>query len=98
MAPRRVTISSSHVATFSALVFSSRRRHTRGALVTGVQTCALPIYAHFFAITTGVVAYAAPQTVSRDGDRVVIETGASGGEAAGSLDGDRKSTRLNSSH
>src|SRR3546814_1424181 len=23
--------------------FSSRRRHTRGALVTGVQTCALPI-------------------------------------------------------
>src|SRR3546814_427081 len=43
--------------------------------------------AHFFAITTGVVAYAAPQTVSRDGDRVVIETGASGGEAAGSLDG-----------
>src|SRR3546814_6905508 len=24
-------------------VFSSRRRHTRGALVTGVQTCALPI-------------------------------------------------------
>src|SRR3546814_827809 len=27
--------------------FSSRRRHTRGALVTGVQTCALPIYAAF---------------------------------------------------
>src|SRR3546814_19673386 len=25
--------------------FSSRRRHTRCALVTGVQTCALPIYA-----------------------------------------------------
>src|SRR3546814_3214232 len=23
---------------------SSRRRHTRGALVTGVQTCALPIF------------------------------------------------------
>src|SRR3546814_3260118 len=23
--------------------FSSRRRHTRGALVTGVQTCALPV-------------------------------------------------------
>src|SRR3546814_3395447 len=23
---------------------SSRRRHTRGAVVTGVQTCALPIY------------------------------------------------------
>src|SRR3546814_2855190 len=28
--------------------FSSRRRHTRCALVTGVQTCALPIYARLF--------------------------------------------------
>src|SRR3546814_9443189 len=27
--------------------FSSRRRHTRGALVTGVQTCALPISAQY---------------------------------------------------
>src|SRR3546814_20505460 len=27
--------------------FSSRRRHTRCALVTGVQTCALPIYRIF---------------------------------------------------
>src|SRR3546814_18267582 len=27
-----------------SLFFSSRRRHTRCALVTGVQTCALPIY------------------------------------------------------
>src|SRR3546814_10814581 len=27
--------------------FSSRRRHTRCALVTGVQTCALPIYGDF---------------------------------------------------
>src|SRR3546814_10426918 len=26
--------------------FSSIRRHTRGVLVTGVQTCALPILAH----------------------------------------------------
>src|SRR3546814_5688514 len=26
--------------------FSSRRRHTRCALVTGVQTCALPIFFH----------------------------------------------------
>src|SRR3546814_16449448 len=26
--------------------FSSRRRHTRCALVTGVQTCALPISVH----------------------------------------------------
>src|SRR3546814_1994454 len=28
----------------SCFFFSSRRRHTRCALVTGVQTCALPIY------------------------------------------------------
>src|SRR3546814_3961247 len=27
----------------SLFIFSSRRRHTRCALVTGVQTCALPI-------------------------------------------------------
>src|SRR3546814_3692269 len=30
--------------TFGNFFFSSRRRHTRCALVTGVQTCALPIY------------------------------------------------------
>src|SRR3546814_16749677 len=29
---------------FFVCFFSSRRRHTRCALVTGVQTCALPIY------------------------------------------------------
>src|SRR3546814_10228845 len=29
---------------FFCFFFSSRRRHTRCALVTGVQTCALPIY------------------------------------------------------
>src|SRR3546814_12110175 len=34
------------------LFFSSRRRHTRCALVTGVQTCALPIYT-FSPIPTG---------------------------------------------
>src|SRR3546814_7984160 len=36
---------------FCCFFFSSRRRHTSCALVTGVQTCALPIYvlhvAHF---------------------------------------------------
>src|SRR3546814_7518784 len=34
--------------------FSSRRRHTRCALVTGVQTCALPI--SFANVTSGGVA------------------------------------------
>src|SRR3546814_1815307 len=33
------------------LFFSSRRRHTRCALVTGVQTCALPISAPSFHCT-----------------------------------------------
>src|SRR3546814_10367936 len=42
-----------HVARYVYLIlifiiffFSSRRRHTRCALVTGVQTCALPISVH----------------------------------------------------
>src|SRR3546814_5610688 len=32
------------VALLLKFFFSSRRRHTRCALVTGVQTCALPIF------------------------------------------------------
>src|SRR3546814_10009304 len=36
-----LVVQSVHVFFF---FFSSRRRHTRCALVTGVQTCALPIY------------------------------------------------------
>src|SRR3546814_4251287 len=35
-----------------SVLFSSRRRHTRGALVTGVQTCALPIYAEGAVVAT----------------------------------------------
>src|SRR3546814_9881397 len=31
--------------------FSSRRRHTRCALVTGVQTCALPIWAGMIGVS-----------------------------------------------
>src|SRR3546814_15315737 len=43
--------------------FSSRRRHTRCALVTGVQTCALPIYGYspfirFDLVLNNLVAYA----------------------------------------
>src|SRR3546814_6102669 len=34
-----------HHAVLSFVFFSSRRRHTSCALVTGVQTCALPISA-----------------------------------------------------
>src|SRR3546814_14152019 len=38
--------------------FSSRRRHTRCALVTGVQTCALPIFclALFGGLAVGIAA------------------------------------------
>src|SRR3546814_1944064 len=36
--------------------FSSRRRHTRCALVTGVQTCALPIYGQEYILERGIFA------------------------------------------
>src|SRR3546814_12840520 len=37
--------------------FSSRRRHTRCALVTGVQTCALPILVHLGEIGSALEVY-----------------------------------------
>src|SRR3546814_13493203 len=36
--------------------FSSRRRHTRCALVTGVQTCALPIYSNGYSLVRRLAA------------------------------------------
>src|SRR3546814_8420816 len=39
-----VLIMDSYIFFLIVFFFSSRRRHTRCALVTGVQTCALPIY------------------------------------------------------
>src|SRR3546814_5210912 len=39
-----LVVSSLLVSYINDFFFSSRRRHTRCALVTGVQTCALPIY------------------------------------------------------
>src|SRR3546814_11810290 len=38
---------------FTVFFFSSRRRHTRCALVTGVQTCALPISRRHAALPVG---------------------------------------------
>ena len=35
-----------HTGDIVIFFFSSRRRHTRYISVTGVQTCALPIYIH----------------------------------------------------
>src|SRR3546814_15059273 len=49
----------------SIFFFSSRRRHTRCALVTGVQTCALPIC---IAGTKGIVAY----EWSPDGEIILV--------------------------
>src|SRR3546814_4936705 len=48
---RRTTL----VRSFLAFFFSSRRRHTRCALVTGVQTCALPISARLLTVNNRAV-------------------------------------------
>src|SRR3546814_3991318 len=57
-----------------SFLFSSRRRHTSCALVTGVQTCALPIYEHRLAVDPGLYA-AARQTghIRCCGDRLLVE-------------------------
>src|SRR3546814_982432 len=55
---------------FLLFFFSSRRRHTRCALVTGVQTCALPIYLIAFLDFDGVIssprAYVVQPELPRD--------------------------------
>src|SRR3546814_4933110 len=43
--------------------FSSRRRHTRCALVTGVQTCALPIWEYYKALRGLLAAEAPPASI-----------------------------------
>src|SRR3546814_5120931 len=72
---------------FCNFFFSSRRRHTRCALVTGVQTCALPISAIFIGIeeaAAGIFAIADPvrettpdalAALRREGIAVVMLTG-----------------------
>src|SRR3546814_9237663 len=50
---------------FTFFFFSSRRRHTRCALVTGVQTCALPIYRGLLADGDGDRADADPAPRAR---------------------------------
>src|SRR3546814_5166955 len=46
-----------HCAFCLYFFFSSRRRHTRCALVTGVQTCALPIFTQSFNSAASVAAH-----------------------------------------
>src|SRR3546814_17587622 len=46
--------------------FSSRRRHTICALVTGVQTCALPLYSHTSSGVPPSFIYKPPQIAKHD--------------------------------
>src|SRR3546814_5251837 len=61
--------------------FSSRRRHTRCALVTGVQTCALPIF-HSGLVASRAVDHRTPRLAVRvkSGDPAGTRVG-SGGES-----------------
>src|SRR3546814_7593304 len=52
-------------------VFSSRRRHTRCALVTGVQTCALPISNVAGYVGDRTVAYPPVDVAAGDVDVIV---------------------------
>src|SRR3546814_6898244 len=49
--------------------FSSRRRHTRCALVTGVQTCALPIFSSwsFFSLISATIPAMRPGSLTMHG-------------------------------
>src|SRR3546814_2420324 len=67
----RICVSCSFVFLF--FFFASRRRHTRCALVTGVQTCALPIYPYADA---GCACLAIPQAELRKIEpRAVLDRG-----------------------
>src|SRR3546814_5530320 len=48
--------------------FSSRRRHTSCALVTGVQTCALPIYERAPSSTTASIETYSPRFTAKGRD------------------------------
>src|SRR3546814_8577270 len=50
------------------IFFASRRRHTRCALVTGVQTCALPIYT----LNCKVALYAANEQFAKKGKQLPL--------------------------
>src|SRR3546814_4923458 len=80
--------------------FSSRRRHTRCALVTGVQSCALPIYrsaqktpSNGYDNWTGYpdARERLVRTIEKRGKNVVIAGGDSHMFFIGNLPSDRKS-------
>src|SRR3546814_3140735 len=71
---------------FRFFFFSSRRRHTRCALVTGVQTCALPISRELYrAVNDKFI----PEYKAKTGDTVTIQQshGGSGKQARAVFDG-----------
>src|SRR3546814_7242306 len=89
--------------------FSSRRRHTRCALVTGVQTCALPILELMLGQSPSGTPYSsfnsqeaiATAMIAHHGELMGITDRtlqAKFAQARRKLRADRKSTRLNSSH
>src|SRR3546814_1892790 len=53
--------------------FSSRRRHTRCALVTGVQTCALPIYRLAPEVTRKRMYFETMENVLSNVDKTIVE-------------------------
>src|SRR3546814_9352448 len=62
----------------SCCVFSSRRRYTIFALVTGVQTCALPIFGMQVTVGHGGVRACRPPAASRAGGRYFLAVGLGG--------------------
>src|SRR3546814_6391457 len=75
---------------FVFFFFSSRRRHTRCALVTGVQTCALPIYEIAMSIIQ-TASFEITKTISK-----ILKEFKMNPYNTTLIGGDRKSTRLNS--
>src|SRR3546814_10777225 len=76
---------------FSVFLFSGRRRHTRCALVTGVQTCALPILrlAALDPVTADLSAgddRRAPMNYAHDVYLARVELGCAGGLAAAGVE------------
>src|SRR3546814_1022985 len=92
--------------------FSSRRRHTRCALVTGVQTCALPISRSLSSVDGAKAILGEARSdmaelmqvadfLKMEENRQRVEqivTDRAAAEALKPYYKDRKSTRLNSSH
>src|SRR3546814_1320853 len=68
-----------------SVFFSSRRRHTRCALVTGVQTCALPIYIGraicLELASTGAAVAVNALTSGKEAEQLAAEIESAGGRA-----------------